>query len=396
MKINKKNIAVLFSTALLMATSLGNAATSFADTTTADTNVQTTDTTANNDSANIQTKSTDSATTPNVQANSQVDVAAIKAAMLNAINDLRAQNGLNSLTSVEVLNNYAQQRSDSFNSNGTGIDKHVGWNSALMAPYNHNAEENIGQIPITMVPNDSVGVANAITQEFYIEKNDRLPDYGHRKNMLNPYVGYIGFGITFGENGMLYFSQEIGNDSEYAARSTYEEKNNYYYTTKNDYSNVSKNEVLDSTRRSADYTQNGNKYIFGDIRGGVSTRDTYVHMYDRDGNIYNNLRLAPNTDWSSDIVSIINGIYFLHVSTNGFVKAVDVLPWATFLAGITVTTNTDAPIYDDFGIPSGRYAPAGTTWVTDRRSIDFGNNTKYCRIGTNAWLSSDDINTIKG
>ncbi len=393
MKINKKNIAVLLSTALLMATTFGNAATSFADTITSESNAQTTEVASSN--TTTQNTTDNSATTAKTQANSQVDVAAIKAAMLSEINSLRSQNGLNSLTQVGVLNSYAQQRTDLFASNGTGIDNHVGWDSSKMAPYNLTAEENIGQLPMGTLTNDPTSIAKTITEEFYNEKNDAIPNYGHRKNMLNPYVGYIGFGITIGTNGMIYFSQEIGNDATYAAKSSFSDRNTYYYTTFNDYANVSKYDAVDSDRLSsssaADYTQNGSKYIFSDLRGGVSTRDSYVSMYDRDGNIYNNLKLAPGTDWSSDIVSIINGTYYLHVSSNGFVKAADVLPWATFLAGESITAKKNATVYDDYGKATTRTVPSGSTWSTDRRSIDFGTNTKYYRIGNNAWLAEADL-----
>jgi uncharacterized protein YkwD len=394
MKINKRSIAVLFSTALLITTTFGTAATSFADTTTSDATTSTEQVqTANQSSAN------DSATTAKTQATTAVDASAIKTAMLSEINDLRAQNGLNALTEVGVLNNYAQQRTDSFAGNGTGIDNHVGWDSSNMAPYNLTAEENIGQLPLGTLSNDPTEIAKTITQEFYNEKNDTIPNYGHRKNMLNPYVGYIGIGVTIGTNGMIYFSQEIGNDATYAAKSSFNDRNVYYLTTKNDYANASKYASVDAERNNsnaaADYqAKSDNSYVFSDIRGGASTRNSYVNMYDRDGKLYTNLRLAPGTDWGSDIVAVINGSYYLHVSNNGFVKAADVLPWASFLAGKVITANNNAVIYDDYGNPTSRTVSTGSRWATDRRSIDFNTNVKYYRIGTNAWLlESDLVNT---
>lgn len=410
MKLYKGKIAALLSTALLLATSLGNATTGLADTTTTNnvnTEQQTTDTktstnentTSSNTTNNNETSNDVQQPVAKTQATTSVDTSAIKAAMLTEINDLRAQNGLNSLTSVDVLNNYAQERTDGF-AYGVGVDAHVGWNSANMAPYNLTAEENIAQVPLGTLSNDPTAIAKSITQEFYQEKNDKIPDYGHRKNMLNPYIGYIGIGVTVGTNGMIYFAQEMGNDADYAAKSTLNQRNAYYQTTLNDYANPSKYDVIDQQRQNssaaADYVQNGSKYTYFDLRGGASTRDSYVNMYDRDGNIYTNLRLAPQTDWASDIVSIINGTYFLHVSTNGFVKAADVLPWASFLSGITVTANKNAVIYDDYGNPTSRSVAQGSAWVTDRRSINFVSNTKYLRIGTNAWLAQSDTNNIVG
>lgn len=399
MKLNKKSLAVLFSSALLLTSTFGSVTTTFADTTSAS-DSQTTET-VNADSktqTNTRVASTDNtqATTPKTQANATTDVAAIKTAMLAEINNLRSQNNLNALTEVGVLNNYAQERTNIFASNGTGIDNHVGWNSQKMAPYNLTAEENIGQLPLGTLPNDPSEIAKTIIAEFYNENNDAIPNYGHRKNMLNPYVGYIGFGVTIGTNGMIYFSQEIGNDASYAAKSSYTDRNTYYYTTQNDYANVSQYDVADSARKSsnasADYVQNGNKYIYSDIRGGASTRNSFVNLYDREGTMYTNLRLAPGTDWASDIVSIINGSYYLHVSNNGFVRAEDVLPWATFLAGQVIQAKNDnTVIYDDYGQPTDRKVMAGSAWQTDRRSINFGTNVKYYRIGTNAWLLESDL-----
>lgn len=400
MKFNKKNLAVLFSSALLLASTLGSATTSFADVS-QNSDVQTTETTKTDQTTSASTDdqtvtSTTEANTPKIQANSTVDVSAIKVAMLAELNNLRSQNNLNSLTEVGVLNNYAQERTNIFASNGTGIDNHVGWNSQKMAPYNLTAEENIGQLPLGTLPNDPAEIAKTIIAEFYNENNDAIPNYGHRKNMLNPYVGYVGFGVTIGTNGMIYFSQEIGNDASYASKSSYTDRNTYYYTSQNDYANVSQYDVADASRKtsnsSADYVQNGNKYIYSDIRGGASTRNSYVNLYDREGTMYTNLRLAPGTDWASDIVSIINGSFYLHVSNNGFVRAEDVLPWATFLAGQVITAKNDnTVIYDDYGKATDRKVMAGSSWQTDRRSINFGTNVKYYRIGTNAWLLESDL-----
>jgi hypothetical protein len=210
--------------------------------------------------------------------------------------------------------------------------------------------------------------------------------------MLNPYIDYVGVGVTIA-NGMIYFSQEIGNDqasnSKYNSSAIYE----YYLTNNNDFSNVSTYDLADSERQStnSDYTAQNN-YTILDFRGGVTTTGNgYTAIYDREGNKYDSVALAPNTQWLSDLIAIINNKVYYHVSTNGFVLADDVLPWARFLTGTTVTTADNAQLYDDYGNPTGNYLSAGTVWLTDRRATDQTNGMKYYRVATNAWLKQADI-----
>ncbi|MFC6323285.1 CAP domain-containing protein [Companilactobacillus baiquanensis] len=396
-----KKIAVLLASGVLLSTSFST--TAFADTTTdSDTAVSTA--TNNTDNGNSQVNANDSNTdnngsttnnTDNQSAVTQssasdIDVSAVKAAMLTEINRLRAQNGLNPLTSVDVLNTYAQSRTDSFTN--TGVDDHAGWNSANMYPYNQSAEENIAQTPFSILgTTDPTTIAQKITTEFYVEKYDPEPNYGHRKNMLNPYVNYIGIGVTVA-NGMVYFSQEIGNDKAANDKNNSNDMYNYYLTNNNDFANVSNYDLADSARQSTndDYISKDN-YTIMDLRGGVTTKGDYVSIYDKDGNKYDSIALQPHTDWASDLIAIINNNIYFHVSTNGFVLADDVLPWATFLAGTTVSTNTDAQIYDDYGNPTGQYLPAGSDWITDRRSTNLMTGAKMYRVGTNAWLRAADL-----
>ncbi|WP_125714035.1 CAP domain-containing protein [Companilactobacillus kedongensis] len=400
-----KKIAVLLASGVLLSTSFST--TAFADPTTAsDTTVSTA--TNNTDNGNGQVNAntnSDQTTTNNGSSDSNasknqsavtqstfndIDVSAVKDAMLTEVNRLRSQNGLSPLTSVDVLNSYAQTRTDSFIN--SGVDDHAGWDSANMYPYNQSAEENIAQTPFSVLgTTDPTTIAQKITKEFYVEKYDPEPNYGHRKNMLNPYVNYIGIGVTVA-NGMVYFSQEIGNDQ--AANDKYDSNDmyNYYLTNNNDFANVSTYDLADAERQSQnqDYVSKDN-YTIVDLRGGVTTKGNYTSVYDRDGNKYDSIALQPHTDWASDIIAIINNNIYFHVSTNGFVLADDVLPWATFLAGTTVTTNTNAQIYDDYGNPTGQYLAAGSGWLTDRRSTNLTTGAKMYRVGTNAWLRATDL-----
>ncbi|CAJ1176302.1 CAP domain-containing protein [Companilactobacillus nantensis] len=405
-----KRAAILVAASALLATSLGGNI-AFADATAnANSNTSTVTTTNNAGDSNVATATNDSVD-PNKTVNTpssnssndetantavtqasykNIDIASVKIAMFSELNRLRSQNGLQPLTSVGVLNNYAQIRTDSFISTG-GVDNHAGWNSANMAPYNLTAEENIAQMPFSMIgTTDPTAIAQKITHEFYAEMYDSEPNYGHRKNMLNPYINYVGIGLSVGSNGMVYFSQEMGNDQ--ASYSKYDPSDVYAYflTNNNDYANVSKYDVADAGRTNADYASREN-YVTADLRGGVSTKNAVTPLYDRYGNKRTDLALSPNSDWISDMIAVINGNYFYHVSTNGFVSANDALPWASFLAGASVTATTEARIYDNNGHYTGQTVNAHSKWIVDRRAVNPLTGVKMYRISTNAWIQQNQL-----
>lgn len=387
---SKKFVLATISSVLLLA-SLGSN-TVWADTTD-DTNISTQVTVTNGDnsvntstSASQKSDASSSAisTTPSYN---DIDVTAVKMALLNELNRLRAQNGLNPLTPVNVLNNYAQERTDSFTS--SGVDNHSGWHSISMYPYNYTAEENISQMPFGMIgTTDPDAIAKKITGEFYNEKYDSNPNYGHRKNMLNPYINYVGIGLTISNYGMVYVSQEMGNDQ--ASYSKYDPKdlNDYYLTNENDYANASQYDIADDSKTGADYIKRDD-YQTVDVRGGVSTKNYPTPLYDRYANQRTDLELSPNSDWIADIIATINGKNYYHVSDNGFVAAVDALPWASFLYGTRATALTNARVYDNNGNYTGQKVIAGSKWITDRRATNPITDVKMYRIGTNAWIQKD-------
>ena len=413
-----KRAAILIAASALLATSLGGNI-AYADTTSTSANDSTTTTTNNdNNNASVATATNSNSDTNNQVVNSttsgtstndtttaannssvttqgaynNINTAQVKMAMLAELNRLRAQNGLQPLTSVSTLNSYAQSRTEGFTN--TGVDNHAGWNSANMYPYYLDAEENIAQMPYSMLgTTDPTVIAEKITHEFYSEMYDPEPNYGHRKNMLNPYINYVGIGLSISSNGMVYFAQEMGNDqashSKYSASDIYA----YYLTNENDYANVSKYDIADTGKKSADYTTRDN-YQTADIRGGVTTKNQQTVVYDRYGNKRADMSLAPNTSWASDIIAIINGNFYYHVSTNGFVSANDALPWATFLTGTTVKAITKAKIYDNAGNYTGRTVSYGSDWIVDRRATNPITGLKMYRIGTNAWIQQNELSRL--
>ena len=412
-----KKTAILLAASALLATSLGGNL-AYADTT-ATTDPTVSNTTANNDNSSVATATNDNnqenvvknSTTNDNQATSstdnsettgtattqasyqKIDTAAVRVAMLAELNRLRAQNNLQPLTSVNTLNAYAQSRTDSFLGSG-GVDNHAGWNSANMYPYNLTAEENIAQMPYSMLgTTDPTVIAQKITNEFYSEMYDPEPNYGHRKNMLNSYVNFVGIGVSIANNGMVYFSQEMGNNQETYSKYDASDVYAYYLTNDNDYANVSQYDIADAKKTDADY-QNRDNYKTADLRGGVTTKNQVTHLYDRYGTQRTDLALAPNSEWISDMIAIIDGNFYYHVCTNGFVAANDALPWATFLAGSTVRTTANARIYDNAGNFTGNTVNNGTEWIVDRRAVNPLTNVKMYRIGTNAWIQQNQLQQL--
>lgn len=415
-----KKTAILLAASALLATSLGGNL-AYADTT-ATTNPTVSNTTENSDNSSVATATNDNDQENVVQNNSttkdnqtastnnsdttstastattqaayqKIDTAAVRVAMLSELNRLRAQNNLQPLTSVNTLNSYAQSRTDSFLGSG-GVDNHAGWNSANMYPYNLTAEENIAQMPYSMLgTTDPTVIAQKITNEFYSEMYDPEPNYGHRKNMLNPYVNFVGIGVSIADNGMIYFSQEMGNNQETYSKYDASDVYAYYLTNDNDYANVSQYDIADAKKTDADY-QNRDNYKTADLRGGVTTKNQVTHLYDRYGNQRTDLALAPNSEWISDMIAIIDGNFYYHVSTNGFVAADDALPWATFLAGSTVRTTANAKVYDNAGNYTGNTVNNGTEWIVDRRAVNPLTNVKMYRIGTNAWIQQNQLQQL--
>lgn len=374
-----KKTAILIATSALLATSLGGNLV-FADSTT----------TTGNDTSTLNVTNSSADTTATTQAAyNDIDIASVKIALLSELNNLRAQNGLPALKSVEVLSSYAQTRTDSFVNHG--VDNHANWDKSQMYPYSLTAEENISQMPYYMIGStDPATIAQKVTQEFYNEMYDSNPNYGHRKNMLNPYINYVGIGVSISSNGLVYVAQEMGNDQ--ASYDQYDPNDVYaYYLTKyNDYANASKYTLSNTNKDDPDYTSRDG-YQTADMRGGVTTKDYTTSLYDRYGNKRTDLELSPNSDWISDVVATINGKNYYHVSTNGFVSADDALPWARFLYGIHVRTTTNAVVYDNNGNITGESVPANSEWNVDRRAVNPRTNNKMYRIATNAWIEQQDL-----
>lgn len=155
----------------------------------------------------------------------------------------------------------------------------------------------------------------------------------------------------------------------------------------------------------------------------INTRDSMVKLYARgnDGvfRVISNRVLGPSSSWATD-KQVYNGVKedgthasFYRVATNEWMAdnsegtafgfevrlqklsgQVDNYPPSNAKV-ITVKSGVKAPIYDSYGHRTNKTLPTNSSWKTDRYYA-YGSgiplNFVAYRIGSNQWLSLDDIN----
>ncbi|WP_169751885.1 BspA family leucine-rich repeat surface protein [Companilactobacillus heilongjiangensis] len=115
-----------------------------------------------------------------------------------------------------------------------------------------------------------------------------------------------------------------------------------------------------------------------------------VILYNLDGTklTRSDRMLASNTDWFSDRQVTIDGILYLRVATNEWIKGSNVYSYQSNIENVktkrlAMLVNTHGQRVKD------RALQTGTSWFTDR--IVMINGNKYYRVATNELVSADDI-----
>jgi len=115
-----------------------------------------------------------------------------------------------------------------------------------------------------------------------------------------------------------------------------------------------------------------------------------VILYNLDGTklTRSDRMLASNTDWFSDRQVTIDGILYLRVATNEWIKGSNVYSYQSNIENVktkrlAMLVNTHGQRVKDRALQSG------TSWFTDR--IVMINGNKYYRVATNELVSADDI-----
>lgn len=116
--------------------------------------------------------------------------------------------------------------------------------------------------------------------------------------------------------------------------------------------------------------------------------NTITNLYDEDGQILKNRALGGNSSWIADKLMTLDGVNYLRVATDEWVKQNDGLE-VTPLSH-NVYTKNEARLYTASGsLVQDRALAKNTAWVTDK-SAKINGQTMY-RVATNEWVRAADL-----
>lgn len=116
--------------------------------------------------------------------------------------------------------------------------------------------------------------------------------------------------------------------------------------------------------------------------------NTITSLYGEDGQILKNRALGGNSSWVADKLMTLDGVNYLRVATNEWVKQNDGLE-VTPLSH-NVYTKNEARLYTASGnLVQNRSLAKNTAWVTDK-SATINGQTMY-RVATNEWVRAADL-----
>ncbi|WP_338215225.1 SLAP domain-containing protein [Companilactobacillus muriivasis] len=119
----------------------------------------------------------------------------------------------------------------------------------------------------------------------------------------------------------------------------------------------------------------------------TSATDNVV-LYTEDGAVVKDRALGKNSTWKADKLMTLNGVQYLRVATNEWVKLSDGLEIESLNSA--VTTKNQARLYSADGkLVSDRALAPNTAWRTDRKATING-KTMY-RVATNEWVAAADL-----
>ena len=115
-----------------------------------------------------------------------------------------------------------------------------------------------------------------------------------------------------------------------------------------------------------------------------------VQLYDDNGKMITDHKLAPNTAWLNDTVMNLNGDEYYRVATNQWVKAIDVYVYTAKVAKLHVNLGSFVRLVKADGKQvTNRGLAAESNWKTDRYIYLQGE--KYYRVATNEFVSADSV-----
>lgn len=113
-----------------------------------------------------------------------------------------------------------------------------------------------------------------------------------------------------------------------------------------------------------------------------------VSLYSEDGTLVTGRALGKDSAWVTDKLMTLNGVKYVRVSTNEWVKLTDGLEDESI--DTAINTKTQASLFTAKGERvTDRALGAETAWRTDRSAMI--NDQKMYRVSTNEWVKAADI-----
>ncbi|MFD1472015.1 CAP domain-containing protein [Companilactobacillus mishanensis] len=257
------------------------------------------------------------------QAATADQVPAIQSAILNELNNLRAQNGLSPVTEVSPLVNLAANRASHLSAMGA-LDHHAGYNYKDGAPYTAVAGENIGYWYNSSIT-DPTEIAKQIITNLYDDNG--IATFGHRKNMLNPYFTHVGIGVTINpSNGYIFYTQEFGTMSNEITANVNAVRNYSAYTGAIGLSSEfpTKFDPSISSSSTNSNTSSNSVYPGATKINAIITPVRLTTLYTSPAGKKSNRSIAGNTSWYTDQVFIDGqGNHWYRVSTSEWAEVND-------------------------------------------------------------------------
>lgn len=143
-----------------------------------------------------------------------------------------------------------------------------------------------------------------------------------------------------------------------------------------------------NTSTTTDENTNDDKTTPAASYSSVYTPTTGTELYNDNGELITNVSLGKNTAWKVDQKKVVNGVTYLRVATNEWVKVDNGLEIK--LVDSVITTNKQAILYNSKGERiTNRVLGANTAWRTDR-TAQINGQTMY-RVATNEWIPASNV-----
>ncbi|BDR59059.1 hypothetical protein XA3_15000 [Xylocopilactobacillus apicola] len=274
--------------------------------------------------------------------------------ILTEMNRLRSQNNLQPVTSDPILMPFTQARAETQRANGSLSHEGRYENS------NYSwTSENLAMTPFTGGPNTD---AKNVVAQLYDDKG--VPTFGHRKNMLAPFINKVGIGVAYdAANGCFWTAMTLIDDRP----STDPDLLNRYYL----YCNQN---GVDDTSWPTHYDMTNKEYLTAHYNEQGISQDQIADS-----------KFGPNTKTPANPNGTESGAPESGNVSEWTIEDVSKIGFINYVPGYGIA------IYDEPGGSStGQYLAHGTGWKIFQRATNTKNEIYY-NVGKNQWIRSEYV-----